>query len=74
MFKLADYLHDRGIIHKRFAKKVGVSPTYFHQIIRQGKSPNLFTAVKIEEETGGHVSVYDWEVKPNKRKVKKAND
>lgn len=60
MKKLNEYLVTRGIKQLVFAKQIGCVPATLHKILRKGLIPQLKTAIRIEEETGGHVNVYDW--------------
>jgi DNA-binding XRE family transcriptional regulator len=58
--KLLDYLNTLGIGHNFFAKKVKTSPATLSRILKQQQLPSIETAIAIDKETKGEVSVYDW--------------
>lgn len=60
MKKLNEYLDTRGIKNFVFAEKVGCGRATMHKILKKNHIPQLCLAIRIEEETGGYVSVYDW--------------
>ena len=60
MNKLSKYLEDNGIMHKFFAKKIGVSTTTLSHILKNIRMPTLKTAIRIREETKEKISVDDW--------------
>lgn len=70
MLKLKRYLNSEGIQANVFARKIGFSPSYIYKILTQGMLPNLTAAIRIEEQTRGHISVYDWDIKPKEKKNK----
>jgi transcriptional regulator with XRE-family HTH domain len=56
---LIDYLTDKKIKQHEFGKKIGVHFTYICKICSFERTPSLRTALKIEQETGGIVSVQE---------------
>ena len=59
MTELSKYLDDRGIKKTWFAKKIDISLTRFLQIINEKSHPSLYTAMRIEDVTGGKVKAID---------------
>jgi|HubBroStandDraft_4_1064222.scaffolds.fasta_scaffold2022727_1 hypothetical protein len=57
---LQSYLESRGIKHRFFADKVGISTSTLHSFLKRGNMPSMRLAYEIEKETGGLVSLYDW--------------
>ena len=70
MVKLRKYLDTEGINANVFARKIGFSPSYIYKIMNIGMLPNLTAAIRIEEQTRGYVSVYDWDIEPQEKKQK----
>lgn len=60
MEKLASYLTANGITQAVFAGRVGISQGALSKLCAGPKGPSLETALAIERETGGTVSVADW--------------
>lgn len=57
------------------AKKLGISQSSLHDIMRQGQLPNLKVAYEIEKYTHGEVTLYDWIDQEEKNKtISKANN
>jgi len=42
------------------AEKVGISNSSLHDILKNGHTPSLKTAYKIEQYTRGAITLYDW--------------
>lgn len=53
---LEAYLHSRDIKPAEFARRLNVSKSYFHEVLKGQKGASLDLAVKIEAETAGEVS------------------
>lgn len=70
MIKLKRYLDSEGIKYNSFARNIGFAPSYVYKILHKILLPNLTAAIRIEEQTKGHVSVYDWDIKPKEKKEK----
>ena len=62
MKKLQTYINENGLKHSWFAGKIGISPTQLSYLLNNHRKPSLQLAVKIDRETKGKVSVYDWEL------------
>ena len=60
MNKFAEWIEINDVKQKGVAKKIGVSTSTLHELLRLGKMPSLKVAYEIEKYTGGHVTVYDW--------------
>ena len=60
MKKLADWLEIQCIKQIGFAKKIGVSTSTLHEILRLGRTPSMKVAYEIEKFTQGHITLYDW--------------
>jgi hypothetical protein len=71
MKKLNEYLDTRGIKHWVFAELIGCGKATMHKILKKKHIPQLLLAIRIEEETGGYVNVYDWskDSKSSKQKL-----
>jgi transcriptional regulator with XRE-family HTH domain len=59
MEKLRCFMDTHGINAREFAEMAGVSPATISRLLH-GKSPTVDNAIKIENATGGFVSVKDW--------------
>ena len=57
MAKLSEYLKDASITQRRFAERVGISPSYLNEIAQELKTPGLDLALRIHSETGGLVEL-----------------
>lgn len=42
------------------AKKLDISPSTLHEILKKSQKPSLLLAYEIEKYTKGDVTVYDW--------------
>ena len=42
------------------AKKLSISASTLHEILRKGQRPSLLLAYEIEKYTRGAITVYDW--------------
>lgn len=60
MTQLRAYLTQKKIRQSALAEMLGVSNGYMSQIINGDKRPSLDLAVKIEDATGGIVTVRCW--------------
>lgn len=58
--KLRNYLKNRGISQRWFAKAIGTTPNNLSLIISGKSTPSLRLAHEIEKQTGGMVTMYDW--------------
>ncbi len=58
--KLEKYLKHRCISQRGFAKKIGTTPNNLSLLVRGKSTPTIRLAYKIEINTGGLVSLYDW--------------
>lgn len=59
---LSEYLKQTGVTQRFLANKIGVHAESIHRILRKGQMPTLQLALDIEKATGGHVSVYSWDI------------
>jgi transcriptional regulator with XRE-family HTH domain len=53
--KLKDYLEDKGLSAPKIAKKLGITRSYFNQIINERRIPSIHLARKIESLCDGRV-------------------
>lgn len=53
------YLWKNKIKNKDFAKRCGIAPPTLSVIVHKKRSPLLLTAIKINAETKGQVSLYE---------------
>lgn len=60
MNKLLKYLDHNGISQRKFAQKIGTGSGNLYLILHNKSSPSLMLAYKIEQATGGLVTMYDW--------------
>ena len=77
MNKFAKWMKDNDKVQALVAKKLGISPSSLHEIIRLDKIPSLKIALQIEEYTNDAITVYDWldqnlnkETKTKAKKIK----
>lgn len=64
MDKLTQYLESVGQRPSDFARVLGTSPGYLHDILTQRRRPSLDLAMRIERATGGCVPVQVWVPEP----------
>jgi DNA-binding transcriptional regulator YdaS (Cro superfamily) len=57
--KLFKYLDHHGTSQKWFANKINITPNNLNMILHGRRTPGLKLALKIENATGGLVTVYD---------------
>lgn len=57
---LRDWLSRRGMRHKEFADRLGLSAGYLSDLISGAKKPSLPLALRIDQETGGLVGPGSW--------------
>lgn len=62
------YLWKKKILHKDFAKNVGIATHTLSVLVNKKSSPTLFTALKIYFETEGAVSLFEL-LKPEDREI-----
>jgi len=60
MKHLSEYLSKTGLTQTAFAKDVGVSDAYLSQILTGARRPSFDLMEKIEDVTGGQVSINAW--------------
>jgi len=60
MIKLKNYLKERGVTQRWLASQLDISSNYMNQLIQGKVTPNLILAYKIEQQTNGEISVYDF--------------
>jgi len=60
MNKFAEWLKENDKKQRGVAKKIGISTSSLHEILRLGKIPTIKVAYAIEEYTKGQITVYDW--------------
>ena len=60
MNKFAEWIKNNDKKQRGVAAKIGISTSTLHEILRNGRIPNLNTAYQIEQYTRGAVTVYDW--------------
>lgn len=58
--KFAKWMEDNDKRQCDVAKKIGISPSSLHEILRLDKIPNIKVAYEIEVYTKGQVTIYDW--------------
>lgn len=58
MFK--EVIRESGESQKRWAARLGISPSYLSLLLRGHKQPSLDLAVAIEKATDGRVAVASW--------------
>ncbi|MGR3498221.1 MAG: helix-turn-helix transcriptional regulator [Limimaricola soesokkakensis] len=61
--RLSEYLTENGTSQRAFADKIGVSPSYLNELVKNLKQPRLDLAFEIERVTHGAVPARSW-VKP----------
>lgn len=67
MTKLDKYLKHRCISQRGFAQKVGTTPNNLNLLVRGKSTPSIRLANKIEKNTGGLVTLYDWLTEDDKK-------
>lgn len=72
MHKLQKYLNHKETTQRKFAAKLGTSPTHLGRLISGACLPSLRMAFEIEKKTGGLVTVYDW-LPPEDQELRKKN-
>lgn len=60
MEQLTHYLATQGISQSDFAKSIGTSRGYVHDLMHGRRAPGRALAVTIERKTKGAVRVIDW--------------
>lgn len=60
MTKLEIYLKHTCISQRSFAKTVGTTPNNLNALVKGKSKPSIKLAYRIEEKTGGLVTLYDW--------------
>lgn len=60
MNKFADWIESNDKKQRGVAKKIGISASTLHDIVRKGQIPSLLTAYEIEKYTRGAITLYDW--------------
>ena len=73
MKKFSDWVMKKDIKQKGMAKKIGISTSTMHEILRCDKIPNIKTAYEIEKYTKGEITLYDW-VDQNINEIKAKNN
>tara|TARA_Y100000310_G_C20638556_1_gene792570 strand:+ start:1033 stop:1560 length:528 start_codon:yes stop_codon:yes gene_type:complete len=58
--KLAQWLYSNRVKSGDFAAYVGISHAYMSEIAKGKKTPGLSLALRIQQATGGEVSMTDW--------------
>lgn len=58
--KLEKYLKHRGISQRRFSELIKTTPNHLGLLVKSRVTPSLKMAYRIEKETGGLVTLYDW--------------
>ncbi len=67
--KLKDYMAKYGMKQNFFARKIGISEASLTQLLKEGHYPSIFTAIAIEDATGGEVSIREWADKVSQYKA-----
>ncbi len=60
MVDLKEIIERSGNSQAEWARKLGVSRGYLHQIINRKKTPSLKLALEIQRLTGGAVAMESW--------------
>lgn len=68
--KFAQWMELNDKVQANVAKKLGISPSSLHEILRLDKIPSIKVAYEIEVYTKGEVTIYDWLDQYNIEKVK----
>jgi len=58
--KFAKWMEVNDKVQANVAKKIGISPSSLHEILRLDKIPSIKVAYEIEVYTKGEITVYDW--------------
>jgi DNA-binding XRE family transcriptional regulator len=62
--KFAEWIKNSDKKQNGVARKLSVSPSTIHDILRKGQIPSLKLAYEIEKYTKGAVTLYDWVDQP----------
>ncbi len=57
--KLRKYIEINCIVDSHLAKKFGITPAMMNKYLYSGSLPKYWRAKKIEEVTGGYISMQD---------------
>lgn len=60
MKKFAIWMKENDRTQKGVARKLGISQSSLHEILKTDHVPSLKTALAIEKYTNGAITVYDW--------------
>ena len=60
MKKFADWIVNNDKKQRGIAKKLGISTSTLHDILRKGQLPSFKVAYDIEIYTNGEITLYDW--------------
>ncbi len=60
MNKFAEWIKNNEKKQTGVAKKLSISASTLHDILRKGQMPSLRLAYEIEKYTKGSITVYDW--------------
>ena len=60
MNKFAEWVKTNDKKQRGVAQKLDIGTTTLHEILKKGLMPSLKLAYKIEQNTKGAVTVYDW--------------
>lgn len=73
--KFAEWVKLNDIKQRGVAKKIGVSTSTLHDIIKNDQIPSLRVAYEIEKYTKGAITLYDWlDQIEKKEKIKKIEE
>lgn len=64
---LSEYLKQPHVNRPEFAKKIGVSSSYLSQLSTGWRPCGLCYAIRIEDASGGEVSIRDMARKPDNK-------
>ena len=73
MKKLLDWLKMKHVKQAGFAQDIGISTSSLHEILRNGRVPNVKILYEIEKFTDGYITLYDW-VDRDVKKIRNAID
>lgn len=71
MNKFAEWMKNHDKKQAGVAKKLGISTSTLHEILRKGHIPHINVAYKIELYTNGAIDLYDWIDEKELKKSKK---
>ncbi|WP_322889328.1 MULTISPECIES: helix-turn-helix transcriptional regulator [unclassified Yoonia] len=60
MSELLEYLRERQISQRAFARSVGVDPSIISRLVGRTMRPSLDLAVAIERQTSGSIMAASW--------------